>query len=157
MRSLAKKHSLQGPSTSLNLTPMIDMMVIMLVFLIKSYSADPAYLTPTQGIELSSTSSENAAPDDAVVIVGKDGVLVEGKTVITFKQGRADRAYFTQDYSAPLRTALEKMKKAGAKGENHSVILQADKGVAFEFLKPVLRTLGVAGFTDIKFAGVYAN
>lgn len=49
-------------AVNLNLTPMIDMLVIILVFLIKSYSASPSYLTPTQGITLSNTKSQAEHP-----------------------------------------------------------------------------------------------
>jgi len=141
---------------SLNLTPMIDMMTIILVFLIKSYSVSPAYLTPTQEIKLSTTTSENAAPDRAVLIIGKDGILIEGKTVVAFRNGTPDAKYFSQDTIPSLYTALvELSKRATLQTSSGTIILQADRGVSFDFLKPVLRTVGVAGYTDIKFAGVY--
>ena len=57
----ANGRAVQSEMVYLNLTPMIDMLTIILVFLIKVYSTDPAFLTPTQKIELSTTTSESAA------------------------------------------------------------------------------------------------
>ncbi len=143
-------------SAGLNLTPMIDMMTIILVFLIKSYSVSPSYLTPTQEIKLSTTTSENMAPDRAVLIIGKNGILIEGKNVVPFKNGTPDKAYFSQDTIPALYNALvEVAKRSTQESSSGTIILQADKGISFDFLRPVLRTVGVAGYHDIKFAGVY--
>lgn len=143
---------------SLNLTPMIDMMTIILVFLIKTYSVSPEYLTPTQGIQLSATTSETAAPDRAVLFVGKDGILIEGQTVFAFNNGTPDNKFFSQDTVPGLLKALGDLMKRSQKKEGAgTLILQADREVPFTWLKPILRTAGLAGFNDIKFAGNYAE
>ncbi len=140
-------------AVNLNLTPMIDMLVILLVFLIKSYSASPSYLTPTQGITLSNTKSQDGAPDKAALIIGKDGVILEGSTIIAFENAKPSKAFLRAGVIDELKVALENIK---AKDPNFSgtLILQADKDISFDVLKPILRTAGVAGFFDIKFAGV---
>ncbi|HVJ64533.1 MAG TPA: biopolymer transporter ExbD [Bdellovibrionota bacterium] len=143
----------QTASASLNLTPMIDMMTILLVFLIKNYSTDPSYLTNTQSIELSRTTSETSAPDKPVLIIGKDGVLLDGQTLVSFPQGVPSKAYLNAKVIPELMDALE-VKKSSDADFTGTLILQADKAVPYTTLKPVLRTAGVAGFNDIKFAGV---
>lgn len=140
-------------AAGLNLTPMIDMMTILLVFLIKNYSTDPSYLTNTQGIELSQTTSEVGAPDKPVLIIGKDGVLLDGQTLVSFPGGVPSKAYLNSKVVPELMDALEQ-KKAGDVDFTGTLILQADKGISYITLKPVLRTAGIAGFTDVKFAGV---
>jgi biopolymer transport protein ExbD len=143
----------QTAAASLNLTPMIDMMTILLVFLIKNYSTDPSYLTNTQSIELSRTTSETSAPDKPVLIIGKDGVLLDGQTLVSFPQGVPSKAYLNSKVIPELMDALE-VKKSSDADFTGTLILQADKSVPYTTLKPVLRTAGVAGFNDIKFAGV---
>ena len=84
----AKLKTGSGHGVGLNLTPMVDLLTIILVFLIKSYSTTPQYLTPTQDIQLTKTPSDIAAPDAPVLIVGKDGILVDGTVVVVFKDGK---------------------------------------------------------------------
>jgi biopolymer transport protein ExbD len=156
---------LSSAPASLNLTPMIDMMTIMLVFLIKSYSVDPAFLTPTQDITLAETTSEMAAPDKAVLMIGKDGIMIEGKLIVAFKNGEISKTDLMGGEIPELRKALEavanKTKFIAAKNSTvqftGTLILQADRELAFEAMKPILRTAGLAGFHDFKFAGVYAE
>ncbi len=148
-----KKRRHNSAAATLNLTPMIDMMTILLVFLIKNYSTDPSYLTNTQSIALSQTTSDTGAPDKPVIIIGKDGVLLDGQTLISFQSGVPSKAYLNSKVIPELMDALE-LKKASDADFSGTLILQADKSISYTTLKPVLRTAGVAGFTDIKFAGV---
>lgn len=148
-----RKSRHQTVSASLNLTPMIDMMTILLVFLIKNYSTDPSYLTNTQGIELSRTTSDAGAPDKPVLIIGRDGLLLDGQTIVSFRDGVPSSGYLNAKVVPELMDALE-AKKTNDVDFKGTLILQADKSVPYTTLKPVLRTAGVAGFNDIKFAGV---
>jgi biopolymer transport protein ExbD len=164
-RAGSSAHGGGGHGGGLNLTPMIDMLVILLVFLIKNYSTDPAFLTPTQGIDLAKTESEQAAQNQAVVIVGKDGIIVDGKMVVPFKQGKMDpalaRAADIPELSQVLTKLADKTKFIAEKNTSvkftGTLILQADKSVPFDSLRPILRTAGKVGYNDIKFAGVFAE
>ena len=158
-------HSAGGPAAHLNLTPMVDLLTIILVFLIKTYSVTPAFLTPTQGIALAETQSESEAPDKAVLIVGKNGIMFEGKVVVAFVNGELPAKSIRGGELPELRSALEavaaKTKFIASKNSTveftGTLILQADKELPFDSLKPVLRTAGMAGFHDIKFAGVFLD
>lgn len=136
----------------LNLTPMIDTLIVMLIFLVKSYSVTPSYLTPTQSIELSRTSSKDSAPDKPALIIGKDGILLDGNVLIAFKDGIPVRDFSKDPYIPELKDRLDRLKKADPEFSG-TLILQADKTIPFHVLRPILRTAGVAGFYDIKFAG----
>lgn len=143
----------------LNLTPMIDMMVVLMIFLVKVYSMEPEYLTKTQDIELAQTLSPVAAPDAPVIMIGKDGIVVEGRVVVPLVDGKGIQ---TKGGIIPeLRDELSRMAKAAkeAQGEKFqgTLILQADQSIPFDSLKPVFRSAGLAGFLDFKFAGIYPN
>jgi biopolymer transport protein ExbD len=147
------RHQAVGHAASLNLTPMIDMMTIILVFLVKSYSVAPQYLTSTQEIQLSATTSEITAPDAPVVIIGKDGVLVDGAVVVNFKEGKPAATFLKAQTVPELLAAFKGIAAKAKKEQSKTLILQADRFVSYDTLKPILRTAGVAGFTDIKLAG----
>lgn len=152
--SKRKRHISHG--ASLNLTPMIDMMTILLIFLIKNYSVSPVFLTPTQEITLAPTTSKTGAPDEASLIVGKDGIIVDGKVIVAFKDGKPAHGFENLKTVPELLEVLTKISSQ-RKSESKAaevLILQADKSVSFLALKPILRTAGLAGFNDIKFAGL---
>jgi biopolymer transport protein ExbD len=154
-----------GHGTGLNLTPMIDLLTILLVFLIKNYSVNPYFLTPTQNIKLANTVSESVAPDKAVLLIGKDGIMIEGKLVVSFEGKKVEEVKFDEKKIAELKTGLETLaNKTKFISEKNSqvqftgtLILQADKDLPFEIMKPILKTAGIVGFNDIKFAGVYPD
>lgn len=162
-------HAIPGGGSShgggLNLTPMIDMLTILLVFLIKSYSVTPYYLAPSQGINLSQTTSENVASDQAVLLIGKDGIIIDGKVVVGFKDQNIDSVKFNEKDLNDLQTALTGLaKKTKLISESNkdvqftgTLILQADRELPFAVMKPILRTAGVVGFNDIKFAALYPD
>lgn len=144
-----RKHEIHA---DVNLTPMIDTLIVLLIFLVKSYSVTPAYLTPTQSIELSRTSSTEGAPDKPALIIGKDGILLDGKVIIGFKDGVPERDFSKDPFIQELKDRLDKLKEGDAEFSG-TLILQADKSIPFHVLRPILRTAGVSGFFDIKFAG----
>jgi biopolymer transport protein ExbD len=146
----------------LSLTPMIDMFIILIVFLIKGFSTEPAFLTPTQGIELAFTSSDVSAPNSAVLIIGKDGIIIEGKLVVPFKDGVVQSTTLKggefPELHKSLKDLADKTKFIAEKNSSvkftGTLILQADRQLPFETLRPILRTAGLAGYNDIKFAGM---
>ncbi len=154
-----------GHGGGLNLTPMIDLLTILLVFLIKSYSVNPYFLTPTQNIKLANTVSETVAPDKAVLIIGQDGIMIEGKVVVPFNNQKVEDVRLGTKEISDLKLALENLaNKTKFIAEKNSqvqftgtLILQADKDLPFEVMKPILKTAGVVGFNDIKFAGIYPD
>lgn len=66
----------------LNITAMMDMMTIILVFLLKSLSASQANLPNTSDLSLpTSILSEGASQEGIQVVVSRDNVLVGGKPI----------------------------------------------------------------------------
>jgi len=142
---------------SLNLTPMIDLMTIMLIFLIKSYSISPQYLTPAEHLKLAVTTSDSAAPDKVSIALGLDGVRVEGKLVVSFSGTAKDAKLLNLPSIPALQKALTKLKLDPKMEGSDTLIIQADRALSFDYVKPILRTAGAAGFHDIKFAGIYED
>ena len=137
----------------LNLTPMIDTFIVILIFLVKSYSTSPSYITPTQGIELSETVSSEGAPNKPSLIVGKDGLFFDNKLVYPFKDGKTPKSFHTKNTIKELQVLFNRIKGED-KDFTGTLILQADKSITYKILKPILRTAGASGFNDIKIAGI---
>jgi biopolymer transport protein ExbD len=69
----------------LNITSMMDMMTIILVFLLKSYSTQDISVAPSEDLELP-VSTVKKAPEVAVnVVVSKKNVVVDGVPVLNLE------------------------------------------------------------------------
>ncbi len=88
-RGLAKYMDRRTPSSfKIQITSMVDMFVILLVFLLKTYSTSPVNITPKEGLRLPESSASTDPVDVVKLIVAEDGVFVEEKKVLSLEKGR---------------------------------------------------------------------
>jgi len=156
----------------LNLTPMIDLMTILVVYLIMSFSADPATLANSKDIQLSEIKITQEKPGEVSVLsLSPKAVLLDGREILPVivnpKDGQLDfpdSAY--SGFELPLlKDALGKISENAkavekinpSKKFKGEIIIHADRGVPFAVLKPVMRSAGNAGFRTLKIAAKGLN
>jgi biopolymer transport protein ExbD len=149
-------------NTSLNITSMMDMFTIILLFLLKSFSADGSMLTNADNLILPNSIS-NKRPQELPlqVAVTQDFIMVDNAAVVDTKSVfDRNQEEYDEDTTSALDLALkEKMDmdlellRIGAlkevKGE---IIVQVDKNINFDVMYKVMRTCGRQGYTNMKFA-----
>lgn len=143
--SKGKKHHEKSGGAGrmeLNMTSLIDMFTCLLAFLLKSFSAEGALVTPTKGLELPHSIATERAKPGLTISLGQQQIQVEGIPV-------ANTVDFAKmDYSSlsgsPMfadlqkrSEAAKKMEKFGTKFEGE-VIIQGDKEVPFGALFKVM-------------------
>lgn len=86
-RKRRKKYKLAGESIShLNLTPMMDIMTILLVFLIQSFATEPSNINVTLDMRPpQSTATTPMAPATKVVVSAKE-IVVDDEVVATVEE-----------------------------------------------------------------------
>lgn len=142
----SKKKGHQGKEGSghmeLNMTSLIDMFTCLLAFLLKSFSAEGALVTPSEGLELPKSIASERAKPGLTVEIGRNEIVVEGKFV-------AETAAFAkEDYNnllkSPMYADLDKrhqsalaMEQYGTKFEGE-VIIQGDVDIPFAALYRVM-------------------
>lgn len=159
-------------SSGLNITSMMDMMTIILVFLLKSFSATDVQVTPSDDLTLPfSTTQKN--PEIAVnVVVAKSKIIVDGKPILNLGTGDdparpgqktviVPEEILKGQLISPLFDVLEqKAKEAKAIGERTGsdqlgfkgrILLQVDQNLPFSVLRTVMYTAGQAQFGEFKF------
>ncbi|MDP3234483.1 MAG: biopolymer transporter ExbD [Myxococcales bacterium] len=149
-------------NADLNVTPLVDMFVILVLFLIANFSATGEILAMSKDIELPEASNTDELQLAPVVQVSKDQVIVSGTSV-----GRVDDLTREDYLNIPqLEEKLRDMKKqfedlhnaandSGAfKGD---VNIQADKKVQFRIIKRVMFSCAAAGYGNIAFATMAAS
>ena len=163
-RGFSKYIDKRTPSTfKIQITSMVDMFVILLVFLLKSYSTSPVIISPSDKLTLPASTSSKDPTDVLKLVVSKVGIFVEDTKVVDLQQGVLDvkdvDANDTQFIRA-LYTALDEQAKkarniASVNEEmefDGKVMMQADRSLPYELLRKVMYTSMMAGFSDVKIA-----
>ena len=163
-RGMGKHMDKRAPAAfKIQITSMVDMFVILLVFLLKSYSTSPVNITPKNGLRIPE-SSATADPIDVVkLIVAEDGVFVEDKKVMNLEKGRVPAGVIEDADPAFLRPVFEalderaKMAKSISKVNDSfefdgKVLLQADRELPYDLLRKVMYSSMMAGYADVKLA-----
>lgn len=78
------KASIRGKDkkVTLNLTSMIDMFTILVVFLLKSYSAEGQIVTLSEALTLPESRSEQKIELNLEIIVTNDAIIVDGEPIV---------------------------------------------------------------------------
>ncbi len=153
-------HGLAGhkaTNADLNVTPLVDMFVILVLFLIANFSATGEILAMNKDIQLPEASNTDELQLAPAVAISKDEVLLSGMLI-----GRVDDLTREDYLNIPaLEEKLRDLKKqfedlhnaagdqGGFKGD---VNIQADKKVTFKIVKRVMFSCASAGYGNIAFA-----
>jgi biopolymer transport protein ExbD len=158
---------------------MMDILIIILVFLLKSYSASTHNFTTAPGMQLPMSASPDEPPDSLYVIVTPEGLTFENERVLDFLQsatsaGETDAKYEFKKADldeggrriVPLYDALNKAReraellraKSKARTETGEPLpfegvlaIQADKKVRYETIRKIMYTAAAAGFRTFRF------
>jgi biopolymer transport protein ExbD len=182
-RHLVKKSgsvsTARASNISLNLTPFVDMMTILVTFLLMVFKASGQLLQAQSGLELPTAQSPKQLQTAPIIIVTKNEISYEGQHIAaneevlrddspTFKidalYERLDAASkkIRQDVAEGnlpknLKEGCE-LQKAGKRPEDGSfcpdglAILQADKETDARLINKIVNTAKAAGFDNILFA-----
>lgn len=125
------------------LTSLVDVMAIILVFLIKTFSTEGNIITPSSDLELPvSTSTKKPTPRWSIEIA-RNSVMSEGTFIAS------TRAYAKQDslLIPELFSWLENKRRLRADTTSQALI-QCDKEVPYAIVKKVMYTCSKARFID---------
>lgn len=147
----------------IQITSMVDMFVILLVFLLKSYSTSPVNITPKAGLQIPQSTATTDPVDVVKLIVAEDGVFVEDKKVMALEKGRVPAGGVDQNDPSFLRPVFEALDERAKLAKSISkvndsfefdgkVLLQADRGLSYEVLQKVMYSSMMAGYADVKLA-----
>jgi biopolymer transport protein ExbD len=151
-------HGKKSTYADLLITPLVDMFVIIVLFLIANFSATGEVLNMTHDIQLPEAFNVTEIEMAPVVMVSNTDIIVSGTAI-----GRVDDLTKDEYLNIPaLEEKLREMKKqyedlhALAKDTEGSfkgdVNIQGNKDVQFKVMKRVLYSCATAGYSNINFA-----
>ncbi len=147
-----------GGNADVLITPLVDMFVIIVLFLIANFSATGEVLMMTKDIQLPDAVNVKEIEMHPVVMVSGDEVTISGTVV-----GRVQDLVKEEYLNIPaLEEKLRDMKKqfedlhSMAEGNTNAfkgdVNIQAHKDVEFSIIKRVMFSCASAGYNNINFA-----
>ncbi len=154
----------------LNITSMMDMMTIILVFLLKSFSTEDISVQGAQ-LELPISTAATAPKIAVNIVVAQNQILVDGEPVVavieevdpttgrtTFKvPDSAKKSLRILDLFDKLEAKAEQAKRIGERAGSAEfdfqgqVLLQCDKELPFSLVREVMYTAGQAQFGEFRF------
>lgn len=163
----------------LQLTSMMDVMVIIVVFLLKSYSTTVNSFSTLPGLKLPISKSEDVPTDSLQVIITPENMTFENERILEFivtaaAVGSKDAGYAfkPQDLDegnrriVPLYDALMKARSKAellrAKSQARDaqgnplpfdgvLAIQADKRVQYDTVRKIMYTAAAAGYKTFRF------
>ncbi|WP_375765942.1 biopolymer transporter ExbD [Archangium gephyra] len=158
-RKKRKEREAAGEIKELNITAMMDMMTILLVFLLKSFASSSAAMTASEDVR-PPVSSTRATPKDTVVVtVTPKNILVGEKEVLRLAQGQippeALQGRVVMPLDAQLKKEVEKLKYIAARNPaapfSGELSIIADKAIPYDMLLTVLYTAGQNELENYRF------
>ncbi len=137
-------------SASLNLTSMIDMFTILVVFLLKSYSAEGAIVTVSDALTLPRARSESRMELKLEIHVNNTVIVVDGDPVVAVDRNLLSTGGSIRPLVVRLRDHMEYSRNVrGAITEEETKInIQGDRGIPAILLQRVMASCTEAGFTS---------
>jgi biopolymer transport protein ExbD len=163
----------------LQLTSMMDVLVIIVVFLLKSYSTQMNNFSSVPGIKLPISASQDIPADSLQVIITPESMTFETVRILDFVQtaaaaGSSDAGYAFKKSDLdegsrriiPLYDALTKAReksevlrsKSQARDANGQPLpfdgvlaIQADKRVQYDTIRKIMYTAAAAGYKVFRF------
>ena len=156
LRKELKRRALEPEINYLNITAMLDMMTIILVFLLKSMSASSASIPQSGDLQMpKSVLTTEASQEGVPIVVSKTKIMVEDESVVDvpsdashgvegkFKRGGPNDLYITKlgQTLKSWRDTDRQVRLAQGKDANASeAIIIADANTPFRLLLEVMHT-----------------
>lgn len=152
-----KNHARQFAAPKLQITAMMDMFTIVLIFLLFSFSDRPETMNLDKELDLPQSTAKMDYNETIKMVLSKENLKLNDTVVAQLENGRitglkSDRLK-DSDLFRKLSFYREKIDRApedGNKG-NH-ILFFCDKRIPFKTINSVMKTAGMAGFPDFQFA-----
>lgn len=157
-RALTKGGGRRHGVAELLLTPLIDMFVILVVFLIMNFSATGELVSISKDITLPKAHVTSALERAPIIQISSNTVAIEG-----FKVGDSEEILRDPDLRIPsLTDKLQEMRKVDemmhpGQAFKGQIIINADRDVDFKLVRKVMFASADAGYAAFNYAVLQAG
>lgn len=159
MEGTLRRRKHQESNFELQITALVDTLVIILIFMLKSVATDSLELETSKGITVPMVVNGMTAAKGSRLDISAEGVSWNGQTYLQTQGFDVKKPLNGQDGWKALDTAIAAsvaQEKADQTFDG-KLLLQADKKTPFPVLQEVLRVAKGHGYKDIRFVGAKYN
>ena len=158
-RKKRKERQAAGEIRELNIVAMMDMMTIILVFLLKSYSASSVSVTASEDVRPPISTTRATPKDTVAVTITPKSILVGDKPVVELIGGNIPKNALSGRRVIPLdqafRKEVDKLKYIAERNPSapfsHELSVIGDRRISYDLLLTVLYTAGQNELENYRF------
>ncbi len=168
----------EAVTSELNITAMMDMMTILLVFLLKSFGANAANITTNEDLVVPQSTSALKVEELVTITITAKQILVGDKAVVDLEASQAadgrplavvpagvrdngGRGMLIVPVEEQLRKEIEKIRQIAefnpSMQPKNQIAVVGDGNTPYDILTMVLYTAGKVGLDGYKFVVIGAN
>ena len=140
----------------LRLTSMIDMFTILLVFLLKSYSAEGQIITLSKDLRLPDSTAEKPPISTPIIMATQEWLLLDDEQIVPIDEIVNGKSLTIRPLQAKLAEKKAIAERLGqmdpSLGFKGNITIQGDKEIPFKILKKIMFTCGQVGYNNILLA-----
>ena len=151
--SRIKRHDTNPGKVSVNLTSMMDMFTIILVFLLKSYSTEGSLIQPSDFLTLPTSTIEQSPEVALDVVISKEWVLVNHDPIEKVSNILAQESLIIkslQEKLAVYSREAKRMEETFGTKFSGKVTIQGDKNISYRLLVKVMATCGRSDYPNMR-------
>ena len=140
---------------------LLDILTIILVFLLKSYSTDPVQLKQAEDLKPPFSSAMLKAEQSTTVVLTLNNLLVDDKPVLRIEQGvvgegdTSSNGFLVDPLFQALQESVDHQKRVASFNSSAEftgiITVISDRHVPFKLLSQVMYTAGQAQYSKFKF------
>lgn len=151
--SRIKRHDTNPGKVSVNLTSMMDMFTIILVFLLKSYSTEGSLIQPSDFLTLPTSTIEQSPEVALDVVISKEWVMVNHDPIEKVSNILAQESLIIkslQEKLAVYSREAKRMEETFGTKFSGKVTIQGDKNISYRLLVKVMATCGRSDYPNMR-------
>ena len=136
----------KGEPLELDITSLLDVLVILLVFLLKSYNASDLKLNLVKNLVVPSSDARKLGHHAIIIQVDSEKRIFVNKKEV----GKFLNSGENEDLLVELRT-IRALDRAPATTKPKNINLVIDQTLPYKVIKSIMHTSAMAGYTEFKF------
>jgi len=151
-KKVAKTRNEGVKVVKMQITSLVDMMTVLVVFLLKSFSAEGDIVTPSAGLTLPSSTAKKKPELAFRLSITQNNLLVEGQPILSLEQMMKGDQIIVPELAQILDERRKSTEHIAQNSTNISfkgeVLIEADRKIQFKALQRIMYTCGQAGFSN---------
>jgi len=126
------------------ITSLVDVMTILLIFLIKNFSVDSDVVSPPSNVDLPISSADKSAQSRCAVTITKEDIIAGDQILASVADVEKNESLVIE----PLHNMMRAILPSCMVDDVGSIVILCDRDVNFSVVKKVMSTCSRAGVTN---------